>query len=164
VADLRFVVRHAKAGRRSAWVGDDAVRPLSKAGWCQAEDIADRLAGEHVTGLYSSPYLRCVQTLEPLAKLLGLAVIADDRLGEGSSLEASLALLAEAGPGAVLCSHGDVIPDLVGGLVRRGAELRTKPDWRKGALWVLTGSGDGDTGIAAVAAEPPPTPRPPPKS
>ena len=164
MADVRFVVRHAKAGRRSEWVGDDELRPLSKAGWRQAEGIAERLADEHVTGLYSSPYVRCMQTLEPLAKRLGLTVLADERLAEGASLTDSLALLAEAGPGAVLCSHGDVIPDLLGGLVRRGAELRTEPDWRKGAMWVLTAGGDGDAGIGAVAAEPPPSPTPSPKS
>ena len=152
-ADVRFVVRHAKAGSSSNWSGDDEERPLSKAGWEQSAALADRLAGEHVTGLYASPYLRCVQTLEPLAERLGTEIVADERLAEGASFEDSLALLTEAGPGAVLCSHGDVIPDLMGALTRRGAALVTDPDWRKAVVWVLTA---GDEGIATIAAEPPP--------
>lgn len=151
--DLRFVVRHAKAGRRGEWTGDDRIRPLSKTGWKQAAGVADRLATEHVTALYASPYVRCMQTLEPLAERLGTEVVADDRLAEGARFEDSLALLTDAGPGVVLCSHGDVIPELMSALVRRGAELTTDPDWRKAALWVLTGGPDG---VATIAAEPPP--------
>lgn len=151
--ERRFVVRHAKAGRRSEWSGDDRERPLSKQGWVQAAGVAERLAGERVSGLFASPYLRCVQTLEPLAHRLRTKVVPDERLAEGAAFEDSLALLADAGPGAVLCSHGDVIPELMDGLVRRGAELTTDPDWRKAALWVLTWDGDG---TATIAAEPPP--------
>lgn len=152
--DLRFVVRHAKAGRRAEWVGDDRERPLSKTGWKQAEAVAARLAGEQITGLFASPYLRCVQTLEPLAKRLRTKVVPDERLAEGATFEDSLALLMESGPGAVLSSHGDVIPDLIGAVVRRGADLRTKPDWRKAAIWVLTVDGDQ---IVRARVEPPPS-------
>lgn len=153
-ADVRFVVRHAKAGSRHKWDGDDRERPLSAAGWRQAEAIAERLADEPVTALVASPFVRCVQTLEPLAERLGLTVRADGRLAEGASFEDSLALLVESGPGAVLCSHGDVIPELVGAIMRRGAELTTEPDWRKASLWVLRV--DGDTVVTAACEPPPP--------
>ena len=141
-----FVVRHAKAGHRRSWEGDDRVRPLSRPGWDQAAAIAERLAGEHVTALISSPYMRCMQTLEPLGERLGLAVAADERLAEGATLEDSLALLAAAGDGAVLCSHGDVIPELIEGLHRRGMEISNRPDWRKATIWVLELDGDDDRG------------------
>jgi 8-oxo-dGTP diphosphatase len=149
-----FVVRHAKAGHRNSWDGDDRVRPLSKPGWAQADAIADRLAGEHVTALISSPYARCMQTLEPLAERVGLAVAADDRLAEGTTLEDVLALLAAAGDGAVLCSHGDVIPELIEGLHGRGMEISSRPDWRKATIWVLELAG-GDA-VARGRVEPPP--------
>jgi 8-oxo-dGTP diphosphatase len=143
-----FVVRHAKAGHRANWDGDDRERPLTPAGQGQAAAIADRLAAEDLSSLWSSPYVRCVQTLEPLAERTGLSIMADDRLAEGTSLEATLDLIGHAGDGAVLCTHGDVLTDVMNALLRRGTELTTAPEWRKGAIWVLNGS--------TATAEPPP--------
>ncbi len=152
---LRYLVRHAKAGSRHRWEGDDRDRPLSRAGIDQAEALADRLESAGVTGLYSSPYVRCVQTLEPLAERIGAKVVADDRLGEGTPLPDAMALLEEVGPGAVLCSHGDVIPEVIEALVRRGAEIDTSPDWRKASIWLLDDGGGGGK-VRRVSAEPPP--------
>jgi 8-oxo-dGTP diphosphatase len=150
-----FVVRHAKAGNRSDWPGDDRDRPLNKAGWRQAEAIATRLAKERVASLWASPYVRCGQTLEPLGRALGLDVRIDPRLAEESAIEDVLALFGAAGDGAVLCSHGDVIPDLVHALVRRGTRVLTPPDWRKGAIWELAAPDLGGF-VATARAEPPP--------
>lgn len=149
-----YLVRHAKAGKRSEWVGDDRLRPLSKSGWIQARSLADRLEHAGVTALHASPFARCMQTLEPLADRLGMKVLADDRLAEGARFEDTLELLEEAGDGAVLCSHGDVVPDLIGALQRRGMEVATAPDWRKATVWVLERDGDR---IARGAVEPPPS-------
>lgn len=148
-----YVVRHAKAGDRQSWPGDDHVRPLSKKGWAQAEALAHRLAGAGVTALVSSPFTRCVQTLEPLADRLGLEIATDDRLAEGARVAASLELLAEAGAGAVLCSHGDVVPDLIAALERRGMVVSGPADWRKATLWVLEGDG---VQVVRGTVEPPP--------
>ena len=85
-----FVVRHAKAGSRHEWDGDDDTeRPLTKPGRRQAAALAARLAGEQVTGLWSSPYVRCVQTIEPLAEVLGLDIVTDPRLAEAPRSPAS---------------------------------------------------------------------------
>lgn len=147
------MVRHAKAGSRHSWAGRDLVRPLSKRGWAQAEALADRFGGAPVTALISSPFTRCVQTLEPLADRLGLTVETDDRLAEGAAFEQALTLLAEAGEGAVLCSHGDVVPDLITALQRRGMVIDTPPDWRKATVWVLERTGDH---VVRGSVEPPP--------
>ena len=82
--------------------------------------------------------MRCVETLVPLGARLGLDVVAEPRLTEGASLTGSLELLHDVPDGAVLCSHGDIVPELIDALVRRGTELLTRPDWRKAALWVLS--------------------------
>ncbi len=148
------MVRHAKAGSRDKWDGDDRHRPLSARGRQQAADITERLRRERVTGLYSSPSVRCIDSLEPLGALLGLEVVADERLAEEAPFESTLELLAEAGDGAVHCSHGDVIPELIGALVRRGTELTTPPDWRKAAIWVLD-TPDADGRIVTARVEPP---------
>ena len=132
-----YLVRHAKAGERRLWDGDDLDRPLSPKGWKQAEMLSSRLASLDVSGLYSSPYVRCVQTLQPLADRLDLEVEVDSRLSEDEHFEPVLELLAEVPDGAVMCSHGDVIPAAIGALERRGMEIRTPPDWRKASVWVL---------------------------
>ncbi len=148
-----FLVRHAKAGSRHRWNGDDHHRPLSGPGWRQAEGIARRLVHEQVTSLWSSPSRRCVETLEPLAASAGLEIIADNRLAETAGLSEVLELLRNAGDGAVLCSHGDVVPDVVDGLMQRGAKLVGEPDWRKASIWVLRLDGDD---VTELRAEPPP--------
>lgn len=118
-----YLVRHAKAGSRSAWIGDDRDRPLVEEGWEQARALVARIAPLQPSALLSSPYLRCVQTLQPLGEECELDVTIDTRLEEDSPLERSLAALDDAPDNAVLCSHGDVIPDVINGLLRRGMDL-----------------------------------------
>jgi len=149
-----YLVRHAKAGERRVWFDADDLRPLSNQGFKQAEAISARLADKGATELYSSPYLRCVQTLEPLAERLDTKILVDDRLAEDQPFEGALELLGEVIDGAVLCSHGDVIPATIEALVRRGMEVQTPVDWRKGTVWVLKRKGDR---ITKGKVWPPPT-------
>ena len=132
-----YLVRHAKAGERRLWDGDDRDRPLSPNGWKQAELLASRLQALDVSGLYSSPYVRCVQTLQPLADRLDREIEIDTRLSEDEPFEPMLEMLTEVPDGAVMSSHGDMIPATITALERRGMEIRTPPDWRKGSVWVL---------------------------
>ncbi|HET6834424.1 MAG TPA: histidine phosphatase family protein [Acidimicrobiales bacterium] len=139
-----YVVRHAHAGSRSAWGGPDDDRPLSRRGHKQATAIADQLAGVGLSRLVSSPSMRCVQTLEPLADRLGLRVDADDRLREGSDGDQALVLAAELSKertAALICSHGDVIPDMLRILKAGTTRFRDPFMWPKGSIWVLTRDG-----------------------
>ena len=140
-----FLVRHAKAGSRDKWDGPDEQRPLSKNGWKQAEAISKRLQKHHVTNLLSSPFVRCCQTLEPIARALDLEVVADARLSEGERMEDVLTMLAELPEGSVLCTHGDIVPEVMAALQRRGCKIETEPDWRKGTVWKLERAGDAIT-------------------
>ncbi len=149
-----YFVRHAKAGSRSNWDDDDIDRPLSANGWHQARLVGAKLAKRSPSALYASPYLRCVQSLEPLAELSGLEIIADDRLAEGGSFEQVLILLAEAPDDAVLCSHGDVIPETIAALQRRGCRILNQPDWRKATVWRLERSPSGEFETARVTPPP----------
>lgn len=104
--------------------------------------------------LVTSPFLRCRQTLEPLGRTLGLAVEADDRLAEGRGFEGALDLAEELrGSPAVVCSHGDVIPDLLDALGRRGMRTKDEPRWQKASTWVL--KRDGSTFTKARYLPPP---------
>lgn len=136
-----LLVRHAKAGDRSRWTGDDRSRPLTDKGRAQAAELVDAI-GTVPVALYSSPYLRCIETLEPLATAHGLDVTVDDRLAEGVDLEPVLDLLNEIPDGSVLCSHGDVIPMVVDALIRRGMVLESAvPGVRKGSWFALSREG-----------------------
>jgi 8-oxo-dGTP diphosphatase len=149
-----YLVRHAKAGERRLWEGDDLHRPLSPKGWKQAELLASRLTALDVSTLHSSPYVRCVQTLEPLADRLDAKVEIDPRLSEEVHYEPMLEMLAEVPDGAVMCSHGDMIPATISALERRGMEIRTPPDWRKASVWVLRRNKHGK--IVHATVWPPP--------
>jgi 8-oxo-dGTP diphosphatase len=139
-----YVVRHADAGTRGRGDLPDELRPLSDRGVRQAEGLRDQLADAGIERLVASPFLRCIETLGPLAKKLGLEVEVDQRLAEGMGSIGALELAGELrdAPGAI-CSHGDVIPDLLEALLRRGTKLKDEPRWQKASTWVLSRDGDG---------------------
>jgi len=155
-----FLVRHAKAGKRSKWLddsvnnNDDRKRPLDDKGILQAGALADRLADFAPPRLLSSPFVRCMQTLEPLGAILATTVTSDERLAEDNSFEPMLELLESCPDNSVLCSHGDMIPMVVEALERRGMVVTGMRDSRKASVWVLERQ-NGD--IARGHAWPPPT-------
>jgi broad specificity phosphatase PhoE len=100
--------------------------------------------GREVGLVVSSPYVRCVQTVRPLALDRGLTLVTDEALAEGATLSQVLALLdRSAGTPAVFCSHGDVIPMVVEHMRHEGAELASGGDWKKGSIWTLDRAADG---------------------
>jgi 8-oxo-dGTP diphosphatase len=138
-----YLIRHAKAGNRHDWEGSDWTRPLTKKGRRQALHLKERLDGVAVPRVLSSPYVRCTQTVEPIAFSRDLAVEATAVLAERSSFEHVVELLEQVPDHTVLCSHGDVIPDTIAALFRRGMEVVSPVDWRKGATWVIHRTTDG---------------------
>ncbi|HEY3961686.1 MAG TPA: phosphoglycerate mutase family protein, partial [Gaiellaceae bacterium] len=123
-----LLVRHAWAGERSEWKGDDHLRPLDERGRAQAEDLIAVLERFPVEAIMTSPYLRCVQTLEPLAAARGLAIEQREELGEEQQFVAGAALVRSvAGRAVVACGHGGL----------EQAVLTDAPKWKKGATLVL---------------------------
>jgi phosphohistidine phosphatase SixA/8-oxo-dGTP pyrophosphatase MutT (NUDIX family) len=142
-ATTLHLIRHAAAGSRSRWEGPDDQRPLSAKGLREADDLANALAGVGVTRVLSSPYLRCVQTVEPLATALGTRVEPSPDLVEGSGPDAVTRLLEDvAGTTSILCSHGDVIPEALDQLLDQGVRFQDPPDQcRKGSTWCIVHDG-----------------------
>lgn len=141
-----YVVRHADAGIRGRDDEPDEHRVLSARGRRQADGVRDELAGAGITRLVASPFRRCIDTLAPLATQLGIEVEPDARLAEGRGAAGALAVAEELRDSpAAICSHGDVIPDLLEALVHRGIKLKDEPRWQKASIWVLTRDGDGFT-------------------
>jgi phosphohistidine phosphatase SixA len=121
-----LLVRHASAGKRNAWRGDDHLRPLDARGRRQAEGLADLLRGLGPTRVLSSASVRCRQTVEPLAGVLDLALEESVELREGASADEVRSLARKlAGEVVVLCTHGDVVEELLG------------EESEKGSTWVL---------------------------
>jgi 2,3-bisphosphoglycerate-dependent phosphoglycerate mutase len=83
-ADI-VLVRHAVPVYPSPGGPDDYHRPLTEAGHAQALALVDDLAALRPDAIASSPYLRAVQTIEPLARALDLPVHTDHDLREWDS-------------------------------------------------------------------------------
>lgn len=138
-----MLVRHAKAGSRSAWSGNDDLRPLEKTGRTQAEMLAPMLRSFGVDRLYSAPRVRCEQTLSPLADELGVkigteTVLSDDAYQEAP--ETALERLRDiaAGPGvAAICSQGSAIPGIVGDLAAEAGVDVGETSTKKAGTWAL---------------------------
>lgn len=156
-----LLVRHAHAGNPERWTGDDRLRPLSKAGRATARALVGVLAPYNPERIVSSPFVRCVQTVEPLASDLAIEVEIDARLGEGQGDldEALLASLAGIGDhrSAAAVTHGDLIAGFMMRLQARGVTLTPhKPRWEKGSAWVLRTDGQGRITDASYIAPPAP--------
>lgn len=138
------LVRHAAAGDRSSWPSEDHLRPISGRGRRQAKVLADRLLPRRPDEILSSPYVRCVQTIEPLADRLGTSIRTVDFLAEGSGGAGLIDYVSERpGREITMVSHGDVIPAVIDRLGAMGVPLSSSaPDGRldckKGSDWVLT--------------------------
>ena len=134
---LVVFVRHAKAGSRTAWEGDDRLRPLTSAGRKQANGLVARLEGVPLERVFSSPYQRCVETVEPLAHARGLDVEPTESLAEGAGLEAFLELVDATARPAAFCAHRDLATDLLNDLVGRKLVKPAAARLEKGSTWVL---------------------------
>jgi phosphohistidine phosphatase SixA len=148
-----YLVRHAKAGSRSGWVGPDEVRPLSRAGREQADGITKLLVDQPVRRILSSPYRRCVETVQPLATKLGEPVELVDALAEGRAASNVIELLTALPDDSVVCGHGDMVLAVIDRLAATGMAIDGEPDWRKGVTWVL--ERDGDEFVRATVVPPP---------
>jgi 8-oxo-dGTP pyrophosphatase MutT (NUDIX family)/phosphohistidine phosphatase SixA len=162
-----LLVRHAKAGVRGGWQGDDRLRPLSPAGQRQAAYLLSLLALFVPVRVHSVPLVRCVQTVQPLADRVGVPVVEEPLLGEEQYvLEPSAGMhrlldIAAAGQNAVVCSQGQVVPDLIFKLAGRAAfDARGNIPDKKGSTWALSFHGRE---LLAADYYPPLDEQPPPR-
>lgn len=134
-----YLVRHAKAGHRTRWEGNDELRPLSKPGRRQAEALVELFAEQPFTRLLSSRYVRCVQTFEPLSAARAMPIEHADALAEGAGAVATLDLLRAAAADApvALSTHGDIILNVLDHLAAANVPLSGPVAFAKGSTWVL---------------------------
>lgn len=158
---MLMLVRHAKAGSRSEWNGNDELRPLDKSGRTQAEMLAPMLRAFGVLRLYSAPRVRCEQTLLPLADELGVEVGVETSLSDEAFLEdpesarARLVALAAGTGVAAVCSQGTAIPGIIGSLAAEAGIDVGDTSTKKAGAWAL-----GFDGASLVSADYYPSPLP----
>lgn len=132
------LLRHAAAGNREKWTGNDRERPLTKKGRRQATAIAEALGSAGIERIVTSPFLRCIETVEPLAAATGAKIEISEALAEGPDVDAAYDLVDSlVGANAVLCSHGDVIPATINRLVWLGLSLESRFYCSKGSIWEI---------------------------
>jgi len=125
------ILRHGKAIPPGDWDGPDSTRPLLHRGLDQAMTAAPSIAAYGPARLLSSTATRCLTTIEPTARLTGLAVkasvgLSQDAYAEGLSKAAGqIEKRLAKRQNVVLCSHGPVIPELVEAIRHGAAAHRT---------------------------------------
>ena len=109
-----YLLRHAHAGNKKRWSGPDDRRPLSVTGRREAAGLVTLLHDRPIATILSSPALRCEQTVRPLAERRGLPVGLDGRLDVDADLDDAAKLLRPDLGDVLLCSHGELIGQLIG--------------------------------------------------
>lgn len=71
-----YIVRHAKAE------GQPFSAKLTESGRQQALKLIDFFKGKEINCIYSSPFVRAIETIRPLAQSRNLDIIEESRLGE----------------------------------------------------------------------------------
>jgi phosphohistidine phosphatase SixA len=126
-----LLIRHARAGNRSEWEGDDGRRPLDERGRRQAAELVAALQRFPIERILSSPYDRCVQTVEPLAGQRGLVIEVCPELGEERQHSEGVALARRlAGEDVALCVHGGLSDTAFGERQKKGETAVVDPDGR----------------------------------
>jgi len=159
-----ILVRHASAGHKADWPGDDESRPLDAQGAADARALARLLACFAPTArVISSPSLRCIETVRPFAAAFGGTVEAEARLAPPDrsaafSSRTDLAdvlrrllvdLVADRRP-AVLCVHRENLPDALATVcsaLGAAAAMPADPSLPKGGFWVAHAGAGGLAGL-----------------
>jgi 8-oxo-(d)GTP phosphatase len=140
---LVLLLRHGHAGTKRHWRGDESMRPLDPSGLADADELPHVLAPYEPARILSSPFLRCMQSVTPLAESLGVRIEHSASLVPDAGMAATqlACTVTVDGPGSVvLCTHGEVIRDIQALLEREGDApefFGPEPCREKGSVWVL---------------------------
>ena len=139
---MLLLVRHAPAGEPHRWHGADGLRPLSAAGEAEAAGLLVRLEDYPIGRILSSPAVRCQQTVQPLAGDRHLHTERLPAVGVAGDPAVVLRLLGDLQvQDAVVCTHGELIGEVLLRLVLEGLAVDHPLTWPKGSTWLLEAAG-----------------------
>jgi 8-oxo-(d)GTP phosphatase len=138
-----ILVRHASAGRRRDWAGDDLARPLDGPGAADAVALGRLLVCYGPARVISSAAERCMATVTPYAKLIDAEVeieplfTVDQPAGERAAADRA-AQIASQGQPALICAHRENLPTLLAAVCGQlGSAAPGGPPLAKGGCLVL---------------------------
>ncbi len=141
-----ILLRHAEAGHKSDWPGDDLSRPLDPQGELDARSLAPLLRCFGVSRVISAPAERCLATVRPYAAATGevievepaFDVTSADAGSTGADAEKLAAGLAAVPEPVIICAHRENLPTLLAAACAElGAEPPAGGPLRKGEFLVL---------------------------
>jgi 8-oxo-dGTP pyrophosphatase MutT (NUDIX family)/phosphohistidine phosphatase SixA len=143
-----ILLRHAAAGAKQSWPGNDLDRPLDAEGAAVSDELALLLSCYGSARVITSAAERCVATVRPFAVMTGAKLEIEPSLtaghpygGPGRDDQAAAALVARITAGglpAVVCAHRENLPPLLAAACAAlGADLPVGTPLRKGDFWVL---------------------------
>jgi 8-oxo-(d)GTP phosphatase len=121
-----IVLRHGSATLRADWKGEEVKRPLTPIGAAEAATLAPTLAAFNAKRIYTSPWYRCHQTVEPYAQVRGLIIIERSQLsemGESKGPQRTRKMIHKVvldGRPSVLCTHRPALPTILDSLAEFG--------------------------------------------
>ena len=144
--DTLLLVRHAKAGSRSRYHGDDRLRPLDPEGRTQADALSALLPAFGTNEIHSADRTRCEQTVAPTARALGVPIITESTLSEEAYRDDPVAaqrrivdLATDSGSVVrAVCSQGKVIPPLMEWWGKQDGVSLPASRNRKASVWVVS--------------------------
>jgi 8-oxo-(d)GTP phosphatase len=145
-----ILLRHASAGSKQSWPGDDLDRPLDAEGAAESDELALLLSCYGSGRVITSAAERCVATVRPYALLTGAKLEIEPALtagyhdgepwpGDQTGAAADLvARITAGGLPAVVCAHRENLPPLLAAACAAlGADPPAGGPLRKGDFWVL---------------------------
>ncbi|KHK96233.1 DNA mismatch repair protein MutT [Microbacterium mangrovi] len=122
--------RHARSTPREDWKKSENTRPLTARGVKQAKLVARALRAFGPQRIVTSPAVRCVQTVQPLAELTGIKISQSRLISQAAWEEGEsdaryiVGKTVRSRTGTVLCSHGPVLPEILSELALATGTLR----------------------------------------
>jgi broad specificity phosphatase PhoE len=134
-----IVVRHAEKA------GNDLKDPdLSEAGNVRAVALAQRLASEPLSAIYSTDFRRTRQTARPTAEARGLPVSIYDARQPAGEFAARLRA-AHAGGTVLVIGHSNTVPEIVGALSGQAVAPMTEAQFDR--LYRVSTDADGSPAL-----------------
>ena len=137
------LLRHAKALSRDEWQGDDDDRPLDSLGQMQAKRLLSIYQAFNLEQIHTSDAIRCYDTVEPMAKALGLRLEVSNNLSESAFKKDKEDAfdyardLIKSDKRALLCSHNPILPKVLNKLTKNSDVESDEEKLYPADAWVI---------------------------